>query len=144
MSELKRTLREIAWFPPHDPRKASPEYERVHHRLVVEMDEPCWICGIRHSTGGKMETHHCEIEWAAEPAFEHDPEMLARLVADVHAKIDSPEALREWLDSEGNLLVLCATHHRAPYFGIHAITYPAWKLQRLEHQSGFEFVRGAP
>ena len=141
MTKLDRTLHEIAWYPPHDPRKASSEYHEVHHRLVVTMDEPCWICGVRHSTGGAMETHHAELEWAAERAFENDPAMLAKLVSDFQLKLSRPEELREWLDSEGNMLVLCAKHHRGPYAGIHSITYPVWKLQRFQHEGGFQFIR---
>jgi hypothetical protein len=139
---LHRTLDEVAWYPPHDPRKASAEYRRVHHHLVYEMDERCWICGITHSAGGAMETHHSEMEWAAEQAFENDPEMLAALVKDFELKLSKPEELRKWLDSEGNMLVLCATHHRGARTGIHSITYPVWKLQRYQHQGGFQFVEG--
>lgn len=139
---LHRTLDELAWYPPHDPRKASSEYKRVHHRLVYEMDERCWICGITHSAGGAMETHHAELEWAAEQAFENDPEMLAALVKDFELKLSKPEELREWLDSEGNMLVLCDVHHRGARTGIHSITYPVWKLQRYQHAGGFQFVKG--
>lgn len=142
MGELKRTLHEVAWYPPHDPRAASPQYRRVHHKLVVDMDEPCWICGTRNSAGGRMETHHAEIEWAAEKAFEDDGVMLAKLVADLGTLIHGVDAtaLREFLDSEGNMLVLCATHHRGPWEGIHSVTYPAWKLQRYEHRGGWDFL----
>lgn len=140
MSELKRTLNEIAFYPPHDPRKASSEYRKVHHRLVVEMDEPCWICGVKHSQGGAMETHHSELEWAAERAFENDPKMLHKIVRDFKIRLESAKGLREWLDSEGNMLVLCADHHRGPYHGIHSITYPVWKLQRFQVPGGFQFV----
>lgn len=143
MTRLDRTLHEVAWYPDHDPRKASPEYRRTHDHLVVTLDTPCWICGVRHSTGGQMETHHAELEWAAERAFADDPGMLDKLVADLHARITSatPAALAEFLDSEGNMLVLCAAHHRGPYTGIHSITYPIWKLQRYQHDGGFAFVR---
>ncbi|MDE2098593.1 MAG: hypothetical protein KGL39_15165 [Patescibacteria group bacterium] len=141
MSKLDRTLHEVAWYPPHDPRKASSEYRHVHHQLVVAMDEPCWICGIKHSTGGNMETHHAELEWAAERAFEDDPKMLAALVADFKLKLAAPDELRQWLDSEGNMLVLCDKHHRGPFTGIHSITYPVWKLQRYQHAGGWEFVK---
>ena len=143
MSKLERTLHELAWYPEHDPRKASSLYRVTHRVLVVERDEPCWICGIKHSQGGAMETHHAELEWAAEKAFEDDPEMLHALVSDLHEKIigESPEAVREFLDSEGNMLVLCAEHHRGPYTGIHSITYPVWKLQRYQHAGGFQFVK---
>jgi len=143
---LDHTLHEVAWYPEHDPRKASSEYRRTHKHLVVTLDTPCWICGTRHSQGGAMETHHSELEWAAEKAFEDDGQMLAKLVADFNAKIaaSTPNALREFLDSEGNMLVLCSLHHRGPQTGIHSITYPVWKLQRYQHQGGFEFVRITP
>lgn len=142
MSKLERTLHEVVFYPPHDPRESSTEYRHVHEHLVVELDTGCWICGIRHSQGGSMETHHSEIEWAAEKAFENDPAMLHKLVEDMAEKIQSETtpALREFLDSEGNMLVLCAIHHRGPREGIHSITYPAWKLQRYEHQGGFQFM----
>ena len=142
MTKLARTLHELGYYPDHDPRKASTEYHHTHQRLVVDLDTPCWICGVRHSDGGAMETHHSEIEWAAEKAFEGDPVMLASLVRDMNGRIATAntDALKEFLDSEGNMLVLCALHHRGPA-GIHSITYPLWKLQRFQHQGGFEFVR---
>lgn len=151
-TELKRTLTEDVFYPPHDPRKASSEYTATHHRLVVEMDEPCWICGVKNSDVQRMsaadkphwqiETHHAELEWAAEKAFEGNADMMAKIVAD-HAAITSgdPAALREWLDSEGNMLLLCATHHRGSRTGIHAVTYPAWKLQRYQIASGWQFIK---
>lgn len=140
--ELRRTLVEDIWYPPHEPRKASAEYHRVHHTLVVLRDEPCWICGIRHSNVVRMpkaeqrkwqlETHHDELEWAAANGVD-----LAKIVKDFPALTDEA-ALRHWLDSEGNMLVLCATHHRGSRTGIHSITYPAWKLQRW--QGAFTFI----
>ena len=140
MSELHRTLEETVFYPPHPPRKASAEYKRVHHRLVVEMDEPCWICGVRHSTGGAMETHHDELEWAAANGVD-----LAKIIADFPAidalpGTDEHAKLRAWLDGEGNMLVLCALHHRGLLAGIHSVTYPAWKLQRWQG-SGWQFIR---
>ena len=142
---LTRTLHEVAWYPAHDPRKASREYRQVHKHLVVELDTPCWICGVKHSAGGKMETHHSEIEWASERAFEEDEAMLVKLVDDMHQMIKActPEALRDFLDSEGNMLVLCSEHHRGPFTGIHSISYPVWKLQRYQFtdERAFQFVR---
>jgi hypothetical protein len=101
------------------------------------MDEPCWICGVRHSDVQKMpvkerlawqlETHHDELEWAAANGVD-----LSRITADFPVIMADPARLRDWLDSEGNMLVLCATHHRGSRTGIHSITYPAWKLQRWQ------------
>lgn len=150
MSELHRRLEEDVFYPPHDPRKASAEYHRTHKKLVVEMDEGCWICGVRHSDVLKMpkeqqklwqlETHHAELEWAAEKAFEGDAEMLTKITADIAEIMDDPAKLREFLDSEGNMLVLCATHHRGGRTGVHMISYPAWKLQRWQTNHGWQFI----
>ena len=134
MSELNRTLEEAVAYPPHDPRKASAEYTKVHYKLVVDLDEPCWICGITHSQGGAMETHHSHIEWAAATGVD-----LKLVMQDFPSLTDEPK-LREWLDSEGNMLVLCATHHRGSRKGIHMITYPAWLLQRYQGKS-FTFIQ---
>lgn len=131
---LHRTLDERVAYPPHEPRKASREYAKVHHDLVVTRDEPCWICTVRHSTGGAMETHHAHLEWAAANGVN-----LAAIMADWPAITDEP-SLRAWLDSEGNMLVLCAAHHRGQHTGIHAISYPAWLLQRYERPDGWQFI----
>jgi hypothetical protein len=63
----RRMLNEMAFYPAHDPRKETPEYKETHHRLAVEQDRPCLICGVKNSTlkdkahnqyGAKqMETH---------------------------------------------------------------------------------------
>lgn len=137
MSELRRTLVEDVFYPPHEPRKASAEYKKTHHKLVVEMNEPCWICGITHADWlqlpkedqkhWQLETHHDELEWAAANGVD-----LTKITQDFSVIMDDPKKLREWLDSEGNMLVLCATHHRGSRTGIHSITYPAWKLQRWQ------------
>lgn len=147
MSVLHRTLAETAYYPPHEPRTESATYRATHHKLVVEMDEGCWICGIRHSQGGAMETHHAEMEWAAANAF--DPtspanklaaQYLEKLSVDHSEIMDDPKRLRTWLDSEGNMLVLCSAHHRGPGTGIHMISYPVWKLQRYQVDGGWAFV----
>lgn len=126
---VTRQLSESVWYPSHDPRKSSAEYRRVHQHLVYELDEACWICGIRQSEqlkGVHNETHHFHLEWALANAV--DPKLI---LADFPAMgaADDPH-LREWLDSEGNMLVLCPVCHRGGMRGIHMITYPAWVAQR--------------
>lgn len=126
MSELRRTLIEDVFYPPHEPRRASSRYHHTHKHLVYELDEPCWICGVRHSEGGKMETHHNHIEWAAANGVSLD------LVMHDWPALTDRAALRDWLDSEGNMLVLCDKHHRGSRTGIHCVSYPAWVLQRYQ------------
>jgi hypothetical protein len=126
---VRRQLTEAVYYPEHDPRSASKEYKVVHHHLVYVLNEPCWICGVRQSdlpSGQHMETHHWVVEWALANAI--DP---AKIFASfpVMGGADEPH-LREWLDSEGNMLVLCEEHHRSAMTGIHMITYPAWVSQR--------------
>ena len=124
-----RQITESIWYPSHDARKASTEYKHVHNHLVYELDEPCWICGVRQSQlphGEHNETHHWRVEWALVNRI--DPHLI---LADFPAMGDATEpALRQWLDSEGNMLVLCSAHHRYGLVGIHSITYPAWCAQR--------------
>ena len=122
----RRTLHETIFYPSHDARHASSEYRRVHHHLIDDLDEPCWVCGVRKSTGGAMETHHSQVEWALAGAVEP-----AKILADFPqmGTADDPH-LRAWLDSEGNMLVLCDVHHRHGLYGIHSVTYPAWVVQR--------------
>jgi hypothetical protein len=131
VSTLHRSLDENVSYPKHPPRTESKTYVKTHHHLIYEMDAPCWICGVRHSTGGAMESHHYRFEWASQFGLD-----LAKVEADFPDLTDR-EKLAEWVDSEGNMLVLCATHHRSKYEGIHEITYPAWLLQRYQ---GDEFT----
>jgi hypothetical protein len=131
VSTLHRSLDELVAYPPHLPRKASRTYAKTHHHLIYEMDAPCWICGIRHSTGGAMETHHYRFEWAAQFGLD-----LKKVQADF-PDLDDRETLAEWVDSEANMLVLCAAHHRGKHTGIHMVSYPAWVLQRYEGDFSF-------
>jgi hypothetical protein len=132
MAVLHRTLDEFVAYPKHEPRSASAIYKKTHHHLVYDLDAPCWVCGVRHSTGGAMETHHAHFEWASRNGLDLD-----KVTADWPAITDR-EQLAEWVDSEGNMLVLCAVHHRGQHTGIHSISYPAWLLQR--YQGEFVFI----
>lgn len=134
---VTRKLTESVFYPEHDPREASAEYTKVHHHLVYELDEPCWICGIKNSTGGAMETHHWVVEWALANAI--DP---AKILASFPSMGEADEPhLRQWLDSEGNMLVLCEEHHRGGTYGIHLITYPAWVSQKY-HYDDWDLAEG--
>lgn len=123
---LHRTLDELVAYPPHPPRTESATYRKTHHHLIYTLDAPCWVCGVRHSQGGQMETHHDRFEWASQFGLD-----LAKVEVDFPALTDR-EKLAEWVDGEGNMLVLCAAHHRGQHVGIHMISYPAWLLQRYQ------------
>lgn len=144
---VNRRLMETIAYPEHDPRTQSEEYKRVHHHLVVELDEPCWVCGVRQSTlndeaqnphgARQMETHHFDLEWALANAA--DPAKVLAAFPDMGAA-DEPH-LRAWLDSRDNMLVLCDVHHRHPHYGIHEISHPAWIAQKWL-RDGWDLVTG--
>ena len=78
----KHTIHEMQFYPTHDKRRETKEYHEVHKKLVVTLDLPCLVCGVKHSTledprenpfGAKqMETHHHIIEWALQNAVDTD------------------------------------------------------------------------
>lgn len=136
MTHLHRRLLEDVFYPEHDVRHASRRYRNTHHLLIQWLDTPCWICGIRQSDVDRfpaairrhwqLETHHFQVEWAAQNGLD-----LERVTRD-WPDLDDRKKVADWVDSEGNMMVLCAQHHRAGRTGIHSITYPVWKLQRWQ------------
>jgi hypothetical protein len=146
--EVERTLSEQVFYPAHDARTESPEYAKAHHHLVVELDLPCLICGVRNSTlkdpaqnrhkARDMETHHHIVEWALQNAIDlakFNEHVWPNLKARHPGKYDEPFTQQSMLDfidhSEDNLWVLCDVHHRHSLVGIHAITAPIWGAQNL-------------
>jgi hypothetical protein len=150
----------MAFYPQHDKRRETPEYKAIHRKLVVDEDRPCLVCGVKNSTlkdpsqnlyGAKqMETHHRLIEWALANAIDADKfnrrvlKALRRTHPDrADYQNDFPEdQVRAWVDHDpDNLWVLCDVHHRAQFFGIHAITYPIWGPVDLLRDDFEDYVR---
>lgn len=145
---VSRILQEKVWYPPHAPRKETPEYKAVHHKLVVEMDLPCLVCGVRNSTlkdpaknpykARQLETHHHNIEWALANSVDLDkfnniifPHLQAKH-PERYTQPFTQQELLDWIDhSPDNLWVLCDFHHRHSEVGIHSITGPIWGVQDL-------------
>ena len=151
MADLNRTLKESVHYPPHGPRR-GPAYKifnAARHHLIDVLDAPCWICGVTktqlaaglsadHPAFGAtaMEAHHNLAEFSALPEIDWQ-----KVSADFpQLGIHSDEEFLCMAESEGGLLILCSIHHRSPYRGIHAITEPAWKLQRYE-LAGWDFTK---
>lgn len=116
----------VEMTPPHPPREETPEYTKAHHHLVYDLDSPCAMCGVSHSTlndptanpfGAKaLETHHYPIERSLLDAC--DPGK----VRVVFPQVKDHATLEAFVDSEHNLMVLCDIHHRHPLHGIHHLT----------------------
>lgn len=151
--ELRRQLDERAFYPPHGARQSSPEYRKVHEKMVNASG--CIVCDVRNDIlqdpekredlslnpyGAKqLETHHHVIEWALANAIDAAkfnkrilPFLQKRHGTQKYPGPLSPQDVADWVDhSEDNLWVLCDVHHRAPFFGIHEITDPIWGPQDI-------------
>jgi hypothetical protein len=126
LAYVHATPAQVAVFeltPPHPPRVETAEYKAAHHRLTVERDLPCTVCGVRRSTLGDpiqnkfnatvMETHHWPVERSLADAC--DPGKVG-----VHyPEVTDHDSLMAFVDSERNLMVLCDIHHRSLEQGIH-------------------------
>jgi len=160
--ESRRQLDERAFYPAHDARKESAAYAKVHRHLCIDLDLPCLVCGVKHSTlnderenpyGAKaMETHHHIIEWALANAVDtaHFNKTLRPNLAHRHPQdptwgYETPfddQKVKEWVDhSEHNLWVLCDIHHRHKFLGIHEISYPIWCPQDLLRPDFADYVQ---
>ena len=151
--EVKRTLHEEVFVPAHPARQETSEYKHAHHQIVVVEDQPCWGCGVRHSTlddaeqnphdASAIETHHI-LEWSLMGCL--DAEKVNRLHLPYLRKLgyDGPdltvETLPDFVDhSRWNLIPLCSSCHRSVHRGIHGITSPIYLALRLA-RDGYQLV----
>jgi len=118
--------------PPHPPRTETPIYTKSHHHLIYELDTPCRVCGVKHSTLGDplenlygataMETHHYPIERSLLDACDW------RKISAKFPAVQSLTDVEAWVDTEENLIVLCDQHHRGRV-GIHRLSTADWVIQ---------------
>jgi hypothetical protein len=112
LHETSRTLHERAFYPQHEPRRASSSYRTVHRRMVEDEDLPCRICGVRASTlhrpklnpyrATQMETHHHTIEWAMANAvdlerFQQIVAALAQITPEKYGRMRQGQVVRDEL-----------------------------------------------
>src|SRR5262245_49981210 len=80
-SPVKRTLHELAYYPPHSPRAGDVHYRvfnRARHHLIDVLNVGCWVGGAtkkddlgslpaHHPCAGakQLEAHHHIAEFAA-------------------------------------------------------------------------------
>jgi hypothetical protein len=151
MADTRRTLIEIAHYPPHGPRPSDVHYKIFHqsqHHLIHVLKVGCWICGVTIDDLAKglavthlgygatqLEAHHHIVEWAG--LSEADWNKVSPDFPQLG--IHSDEDMLKMAESEGGLLILCDRHHRGGMTGIHSITEPVWKLQRYERDD-YRFI----
>lgn len=137
-------------MPTHQPPPVTAEHDQaltLHLRLHVEAHEPraddphyhlfeqakarlkrlgLWKCivGDEHCEG-TPELHHSHVEFSEINAV--DPAKIERALG-LH--FTSDEDFQQWVESPGNLEVLCSGHHRLD-FGVHVLPAALWEANRF-------------
>lgn len=116
----------------HAPREDDPHYHLFEQAKARLKRQGLWQCIIGDELcGGQPELHHSHVEFSDLESA--DPAKVAKALG-LHFEDD--EAFQQWVESEGNLEVLCSNHHRTRY-GIHMLPTPLWEAVRY-HREGLE------
>lgn len=124
------TLHIMAHIPEHAPRESDPHYHLFEQAKDRIKRQGLWKCAIGDDLcGGQLELHHTHVEFSQINAV--DPERVQRILG-LHFADD--EEFQTWVESPGNLEVLCVNHHRTHY-GVHVIPSALWEALRF-HRAG--------
>jgi hypothetical protein len=112
--------------PEHEPRESDPHYHLFNQAKARIKKQGLWKCIINDDLcSGGPELHHSHIEFSQ--VNNMDQHKIEQAFG-VHFEND--EDFQAWIESPGNLEVLCEAHHRTT-FGIHAIPDPLWQAIRF-------------
>jgi hypothetical protein len=124
------TLHILTHIPEHAPRQGDPHYNLFEQAKARIKKQGLWQCAINDDLcGGQLELHHSHVEFSQANAV--DPNKIAAAFG-LHFETD--EDFQQWIESPGNLEVLCANHHRTHY-GVHVIPSALWETLRW-HRAG--------
>jgi hypothetical protein len=135
------TLHMLTHIPSHHPRENDPHYHLFEQAKARLKRQGLWKCVIDDDLcEGQPELHHTHVEFSQ--INQVDPKIIEKHLG-LHFETD--EDFQVWVESPGNLEVLCVNHHRAHY-GIHVIPGPLWEAVRYRKkgtQAAAEFVSSA-
>lgn len=118
--DQRLTIHLVEHIPEHGPRGAS--FDRAKARMKALGLVKCVIDGC--DTGAPIEYHHTIIEHAWQGGV--DVDKLDKAFG-LHL---SDAEFADWVQSPGNLEVLCVVHHRTQ-LGVHALPEPLWNAVRV-------------
>lgn len=122
----KMNLHLAVSVPEHEPRESDPHYHLFNQAKARIKRQGLWKCIIDDDLcSGGPELHHSFVEFSQ--INNMDPHKIERAFG-LHFEND--EDFQEWIESPGNLEVLCSAHHRTR-FGIHEIPAPLWETFRF-------------
>ena len=109
----------------HLDRDDDPHYHLFEQAKARLKRQGLWKCVIDDDLcDGRPELHHSHVEFSQIPSTDRDK--VARRLG-LHFEDD--DDFQRWVESPGNLEVLCTTHHRTRY-GIHVLPEPLWQAVR--------------
>ena len=111
--------------PEHEPRESDPHYKMFNAAKARIKKQGLWKCIINDDLcSGGPELHHSHIEFSQiNNMDEHKIEQAFGL------HFENDEDFQAWIESPGNLEILCTSHHRTLY-GIQSIPAPLWETFR--------------
>jgi len=116
----------ITNVPEHSPRELDSYYHLFNQAKARIKRQGLWQCVINDDLcSGQPELHHTHVEFSQ--INNVDPERVAKYFG---LNFDNDEDFQRWIESPGNLEVLCTAHHRT-HFGIHSIPAPLWESLRF-------------
>jgi hypothetical protein len=126
--------------PEHEPRTNDPHYKLFNQAKRRIKKAGLWKCIINDDMcSGEPELHHSQIEFSQSNAIDKD-----KLAQSLGLHFETDEDFQSWIESPGNLEVLCVAHHRTR-FGIHEIPEPLWnaiRFRRSGEQPAAEVITG--
>lgn len=118
-------------FPEHSARASDPHYRLFEEVRRHWQKTDRWHCAVGVRLGSfdecdtthPLELHHAHLEFAL--ANEVDLALVTRDFPD----IANEDELQAWIESEANLIVLCAFHHRG-HGGVHVVSASDWEAEK--------------
>lgn len=122
--DQKVTNRYLISYPAHEPRESDPHYADFHEWKRRQKAEGKWRCAWAVLVDDDsdcdltkpLEAHHGHIEFALLNAISY------RRLEHVYPGISTPGQAGAWLESDANLMLLCAKHHRGAGHGVHHLS----------------------
>jgi hypothetical protein len=128
--DQRLTIHLLAHVPEHAPRASDPHYHLFERAKARLKRQGLWKCVVGDDLCcGEPELHHTHVEFSQINAA--DPDKLEQALG-LHFEND--EDFQAWVESPGNLEVLCVAHHRTHY-GVHVVPSALWEQLRW-HRAG--------
>ena len=122
--DQKVTNHYLIHYPEHPPRADDPHYRDFEEWKRRQKAAGKWRCAWAARVDDDsqcdltrpLEAHHSHIEFALQNGVD-----FAHL-EHVFPGISDPTQVGAWIESDANLVLLCAKHHRAAGAGVHHLS----------------------